>query len=783
MAAKRVVSRQSVIPGLIALIYLIFLVVPWALTYKIAKDPEFLIRKTSTGYIHYYDTSYEPWYFRLDDSLMTAIHVLESIQIILCFPVLSALLARAAVIYSQRYKPDQKHHLTVRQLFALADQGWYNLLLVLQKPAISGLLIFGWLLLAVALTLPIVRSALVTYDTVTLSLDYQEYYVNSTSIGSSPAPGELRGVRGDSMLDNTRTKLQSTTGGYESQLWPTCHDDNTTRYWESNCGNTYLPYNSAQSSLSSYWEAATLPGNYSNTGLAPMFAASLQAGSTSGYAPYAYALGLQSGAKCVAAGPDDVASNCTRAAAESNGWNTSIFMEHQIRIDICVPSSGNNDPFWGSVNGSSPWKPYNFVEDMYIGIQEQRDTDGYMYDSWGQSGTQEDYDEDDELGTGTTLWAHCQLNTDLSYFLLGNDSSNGVPSPFLDELPSDFVAPSDVTDGDVYWSSPGLGPLMTTAQALFGSGSWFDLLSTVVNDNASTVADNTTGFVILNFLCQSMPLSQASYFTTSTALPSWCDSIANEDFNTMSANLLRAFFAIFDIPRLGRAALNTGAFFTNDYLLSSALPSGFYFETANTEYNSLYHFDSYITAPRIPVASTATFVVVTILIAIQALAILALVAVIYSVPVWTHTLDALALAGLGAQLAERVVFHSAGSWGADTLRPSEVDADARKELFGLDGLIDLTGGQQQTPSNSSTDRSVGGNGNGTNRGVEMENLPPPYAARNEESDNNREGAGRHVAERAGSTEEAPPYSSSREALQASGPGESRGLEEESSRAQ
>lgn len=614
-------------------------------------------------------------------------------HIILCFPVLSALLTRAAVVYSQRYRTDQNHHLTVRQLFALADQGWYNLLLVLQKPAISGLLVFGWLLLAVALVLPIVRSALVTQNAVTLSLDYQQYHVNSTIVGASQAPGLLVTIQGSSILDNTRAKLQSTTGGYESQLWPLCQTAIPSLYWDVHCGFTYLPYNNTQSVLNSYWEAATEPNSYDNGGVAPMFAASLQAGSTTGSAPNGYALGLQSGAKCEASYPDEFSSNCTRAAAETNGWNTSIFIEQQIRIDICVPSS-NNGSFWGVVNGSSPWKPYDFVEDIYIGIQEQMQSDGYIYEMWAKSGTQADYDEGDEIGTGTTLWAHCQLDTSLSYFLLGNDSSNGVPSPFLDNLPSDFLVPSYVAEG-ADTSSPALGPLMTTAQALFGNNSWFDMLSTFVSDNSSTNGvDGTTELVILTLLCQSMPLNRASYFTASTSVPNWCDGFLTKGAGTtIPADLLRAFFAIFDIPRLGRAALNTGAFFANDYLLSAALPyDGDNYE-ASIDYNYLYHFDSYTTAPRVPVlANTAALVVVTVLIAIQGLAILALLAVIYSVPVWTHTLDALALAGLGAQLAERVVFHAADSWGADTLRPSVLDADSRKELFGLNGLIDMTDG-------------------------------------------------------------------------------------------
>lgn len=97
MATKRVVSRQSPVPALVALVYLVFLILPWVLARKVANDPESLIRTHSGGSYH----------FRFDDSIVAAIPVLEAVQVILCFPVLSTLLARAAVVFSQRRKPDQ----------------------------------------------------------------------------------------------------------------------------------------------------------------------------------------------------------------------------------------------------------------------------------------------------------------------------------------------------------------------------------------------------------------------------------------------------------------------------------------------------------------------------------------------------------------------------------------------------------------------------------------------------------------------------------------------------
>lgn len=751
MSEKPVVPRQleSILPGLLAVAYLVFLIVPWALTYEIARHPDFLFEKGERDYF-FFDGPYNRGYhITLAYSTLRAIRILNAIQVILCFPVLSALLARATVVYSQRRKPEQKHSLTVRQLFALADHGWYNVLLVLQRPAISALLIFGWLLLVVAFVLPLARTALVTYDALSLELDPQTYFIDAQIMGTSPAPSGLAHVDTGSVVDTTRSKLQLTTGGYESQLWPICNDANTTGYWDTSCGLSYNPYTVNQSSLWRFWEFnpvnnySTTTRNYSTDGSALMFASSIQAGSTTGYAPNGYALALQSGAKCMAASPEDVSSNCTQASQSPQGWSTSMFIPEELRIDICLPSPsyGNYGSFWGSVESSSPWTPYKPVEHVYIGIQEQTNEDGDIFDSWGYSGTLDDILYGGELGTQTTLWVHCQLDTALSYFLLGNDSTNGIPSLLLEELPSDFSIPTGNTEAG---TSEGIGPLMATAQALFGSGTWFDTINSLVNNTI----DNTTEYALVQLLCQSIPLQQASYFTQSTTIDTYCDTefLLNRLMlgspNANLADLVRRFFYTFDIPRIGRAALNTGAFFANDKLLSAALP--YQISSSTSDYfNTITHFARYNTESSMPIVTTTAFVVVTVLIVIQVLAICALLIYIYSTRVWTHTLDALALAGLGAQLAERDVFHyPEGSTWADSssgpLRPSEVDATAREKLFHMDGLIDVTGHSMLRNRDHQQPQQQ----------VELGNLPPPYVASQQ-----REGQG--VVRM--STDSAPPY--------------------------
>jgi hypothetical protein len=97
--------------------YIPLLVIPWALTCVLVYHP--------LGARSYYDQA------GLEDSNLTlhrrmdsALSVINSFTGIVTVPIISALLTQAAVVYSQRRRKDQ--FISVRQIFALADQGWSN---------------------------------------------------------------------------------------------------------------------------------------------------------------------------------------------------------------------------------------------------------------------------------------------------------------------------------------------------------------------------------------------------------------------------------------------------------------------------------------------------------------------------------------------------------------------------------------------------------------------------------------------------------------------------------
>lgn len=249
---SHVLSRPSLVSLLLALVYLSFLIVPWVLTCTVALNPHVLVT---------YDDnySYEPAEaYSLNYSILTAIEILNTLALVLSLPLLSFLLSRTAIGFSQRR--DEKQKLTVGQLFGLADQGWWNPFLIFRRTKTSALIVFGWTLMALAMAMPLVRSRTVSHQSITFELGQASYIgflydpYETTLIGSSPGPGILQSVNGQALIVDTGTRLKSTTGGIESNLWPYCNDQNLTRYYNRTCGFDYSPYDMSQSVLSNFWE-------------------------------------------------------------------------------------------------------------------------------------------------------------------------------------------------------------------------------------------------------------------------------------------------------------------------------------------------------------------------------------------------------------------------------------------------------------------------------------------------------------------------------------------------
>jgi len=96
--------------------YLPILILPWILTCVLAIRP--------LGAVSYLNQRHGLTLKQLDqiELVNDVSRVLNAISAVATIPLISALLAQAAVVYSQRHKQHQR--LSLVQVFALADKGW-----------------------------------------------------------------------------------------------------------------------------------------------------------------------------------------------------------------------------------------------------------------------------------------------------------------------------------------------------------------------------------------------------------------------------------------------------------------------------------------------------------------------------------------------------------------------------------------------------------------------------------------------------------------------------------
>lgn len=695
---SQILVSQSRSTLVLAVFYIALLIVPWALTCHISTQPSFIIQVYRWKTRHYIQYGW-----------VIAINVLNSLAVVLSLPILSALLARAAVVFSQRRRPGQT--LSVRQLFALADRDWYNLSKVLSPVRSSPLLRLGCLLLFVSILLPLIRSGLVAYDNVLVSSHWPEgYWSVDDLLGFNPSPVALKGTSPGArnlVIAATRGSLRITTGGIEAHLWPVCNDPNS----GSTCGFKYGPYNIEQSRLSNFWESPDrfyIDRSYETNGSALMHASTLRAGSTIGtYRKNylgAYTLGLKSGTQCETVSVEEVEEQCIRSAdsgalsTAARGWNTSLEIPYQIRLNICYPPL-ERDP-WEAAD-ASPWKPINFTEHLYVGLYDFSST--WDFSSKWDSG---------DIGTSSGLHIHCQADSLMSYFEMGKASTNGVPTRLLEEMPAGFEIPREVgtssTSSEDSSDAQFLGPLNTAAMAMFGNESWFDMLKEVMADVEDS---NLTSSAAITLLCSMRPFGNIDVFNDNVA----CENtvygggryyIYDRD-SELFADFVRGMFGQFKTQKLARATLNTATFYAN-YALLSELRSVLGFSSREWKYGT-QESDERMYVPVLSVAAIAT---VSILIALQVVGIVILLVYIYSSLVWTKTLDALAVARIGAQLSALDVFLVPRETG--TLGPArQTGRAALEQLEQVDGLVGST--------------ALTGH-----HDIEMATVPPPYAPRGEE---------------------------------------------------
>ena len=208
-------------------------------------------------------------------------------------PIVSALLAHGAVVYTQRREVQQKQATTLRQTFALADRGWMDISL-LWNAHMHRLMSSKYLWLAaglLALSMSILSSscrssltrcsgaiqqpiqqALVTTETIPIMTcaNFQLYnsskscslYPSNTIVAYDPEPYDLARIPRDIVVRETVKRLTtSTDAGVQLYLWndPSA---NQGRYNRRNTveSKTFYWYNEHEAKDGTYFVSA-LPNN------------------------------------------------------------------------------------------------------------------------------------------------------------------------------------------------------------------------------------------------------------------------------------------------------------------------------------------------------------------------------------------------------------------------------------------------------------------------------------------------------------------------------------------
>lgn len=115
------------------LFYVPLLIIPWILTCIVAGRPA-LNGVDASQYLPRTDSLANGAVSIL--GLVTAIRTLNSIASVATIPVISALLAQAAVVYTQRRNSSQS--LSLRQTFVLADRRWADVTVLFEAARTAG---------------------------------------------------------------------------------------------------------------------------------------------------------------------------------------------------------------------------------------------------------------------------------------------------------------------------------------------------------------------------------------------------------------------------------------------------------------------------------------------------------------------------------------------------------------------------------------------------------------------------------------------------------------------
>lgn len=375
--------------GLFVTLYIVFLIVSWVLTCYQAKEP-FLLTSYWTHPTH--DVKLHGIQQADADHATRFTYVLDGLSYlaaVVALPVAYEIAARAAVIYTLR--TTESKQLNVAQLFGLADRNFIGTLLHRKTQTVFSL--FALILILLALANPIVRGiavdatwnrsplAMTPDDRDGVGLTVQIATPNgwpARQIGLSPTAGDIQILRALNVMTRVRQEI---IGSHP-------------REWQHGA-----------------WSAPD-----TRSGNDRYFTTTIEKGRTTGMVRN-LALRMDSEFLCSDMSDDEYPENCP-------GGEEFPYRHARLGLDICLQGNGT-----GIVAGGqyiSPWAnttdKQRITEHLFIHVPDR-----YIIDPQGDQRSQRDYwNWESDM--------QCTVNTELAYFVLGNDQNNQTFSPKIDRL-------------------------------------------------------------------------------------------------------------------------------------------------------------------------------------------------------------------------------------------------------------------------------------------------------------------------------------------------------------
>ncbi|KAL5042433.1 hypothetical protein BDW71DRAFT_200563 [Aspergillus fruticulosus] len=615
--------------------YVPLLVIPWILTCILAGQPALNgSNGTNNGVRYFPQTGLSPNGVLSILSWVAAARTLSSIAGVATIPVVSALLAQAAVVYTQKRKMDQK--LSMRQTFVLADRRWSDITVLFEAGRTKGkgmgsrFLWLGMGLVCISAVQNPIQQLLVSWQSVPVMTCLDEAVHSCGSyppilIGYDPEPGDLAFAGQNRIVKEVMSALPTFNDvDIETHMWP---EPSYIRNQSQTL--TDPPY----TQMLYYWTNPEI-------GVGPkFFVTAMQNGTTTGVLRE-HAMRLNSSVKCEPVPQDQFPSTCPGRRPF-----TASLLSSLLDIRVCAPGEYGVFPWTLSRNRQ------DITEELFLDVVDN--TDGrYPIASF-------------------TL--HCEASTTRGYFELGNYRNNQAYGPLLEKWPTPEEMEMDFNDklsqntGAGYgppteWhGEPGFykrqppdpfgtgdlrmpGPLMTSAIAIFGNQSFFHVAANSSNKTyppaaAQICQQDKIPFSNLGFTIFNEFQKLCSFINTVPRL-----SIISDSDSGVSA-LLGTWVYGFNDTSAAEEALSAAMYLSNRAMLTQTVAASFPFSAREIM------FGPGMMMP-LPAKTVAGTVVISLLIFLQLLGLAYVTYFIYKLPTWSHSLDAVAVARIGACLKQ-----------------------------------------------------------------------------------------------------------------------------------